>query len=84
MNETVFAISVLETGGIGCCESCEKVGYSILSHSVISDFRPPSVAEFGEAGLRRLLASRGIGCYLSASDDPALGSLTVFQSSRVA
>ena len=72
LNETVFALNFLETCGIDCSESCEKVEYSILStdlaspalrrlHSVISDFRPPSVAESGEAALRRLLASRAIG-----------------------
>ena len=38
----------------------------------------------GEAALRRLLASRVIGGYSWTSDDPALGSLTEFQSSRVA
>ena len=30
-------------------------------HSVISDCRPPSGTESGEAALRRLLASRGVG-----------------------
>ena len=71
------------------------MGYSILStvllssalhrlHSVISDFRPPCVLESGEAALRRLLASRAIGGYSLTSDDSAPGSLTVFQSSRVA
>ena len=53
-------------------------------HFVISDFRPASVTESGEAALRRLLASRAVGGYSLTSDDPALGSLTVFQSSRVA
>ena len=42
-------------------------------HSVVSDFRPPSV-----------LASRAIGGCSLSSDDHAPGSLTVFQSSRVA
>ena len=32
-------------------------------HSVISDLRPPSVTESGEAALRKLLASRAIGGY---------------------
>ena len=93
-NETVFALIFLETGGVGRSESSEKVRYSILStdlaapaphrlHSVISDFRPPSFAESGEAALQRLLASRAIGGYSLTSDDPALGSLTVFQSSRI-
>ena len=65
MNESVFASYLLETGGIGCSESCEKMEYSILStrlaspahnrlHSMISDFRPPSDTESGEAALRRL------------------------------
>ena len=92
VNETAFALNFLETGGTVDSESCEIVGYSILStdlappalhrlHSVIPDFRPPSVAESGEAALRRLLASRPIGGY---SLDPAPGSLVVFQSSRVA
>ena len=31
VNETVFALNLLEMGGIGCPESCEKVGHSILS-----------------------------------------------------
>ena len=31
LRETVLARQILETGGIGCSESCEKVGYSILS-----------------------------------------------------
>ena len=53
-------------------------------HSVISDFRPPSVSGSGEAALRRLVASRAIGGYSLASDDPARRSRTVFQSSRVA
>ena len=53
-------------------------------HSVISDFRPPSVGESSEAALRRLLASRAIGGCSLTSDDPAPGSLTLFQSSRVA
>ena len=42
-------------------------------HSVISDFRPPSVTESGEAALRRLLGSRAVGGYSLTSDDPALG-----------
>ena len=95
MNESVFSLSFLETGGIGLSESREKVVCSILStdlasptlrllHIVISDFRPPSVAESGEAAFRRLFTSRAIGGYSLASDDPALGSPTVFQSSRVA
>ena len=58
------------------------MGYSTLSadlappalcrlHSVIFDFRPPSVTESGEAALRRLLPSRAIGGYSLTSDDPA-------------
>ena len=85
VNETVFAVNFLETGNTVDSESCEKVGYSMLFndrtspslhrlHSVISDFRPPSGTESGEASLRRLLASRGVRGY----------ALTVFQSSRVA
>ena len=93
MNETVFALSSLETGGTIGSESHEKVGYSILStdlappalrrlHYVISDFGSPSATESGEAALRRLFASRAIeGCSLT-SGDPAQGSLTMFQSSR--
>ena len=72
----------------------KEVTYSILSadlaspaphclHSVISDFRPPSVAESSEAAFRRLLASRAMGGYALTSDDPAPGSPTRFQSSRV-
>ena len=53
-------------------------------HHVISDFRPPSVSESGEAALRRLLASRAVGGCSLSSDDPVPGWLTVFQSSRVA
>ena len=95
LNETVFALSFVETGGIGRSESCEKVRYLILSndltspalhrlHSVIFEFRPPSVTESSEGALRRLLASRTIGSYFMTSDDLAQGSLTVFQSSRAA
>ena len=53
-------------------------------HFVISDLRPPSVAEPSEAALRGLLASCAIGGCSLTSDDPAPGSLTVFRSSRVA
>ena len=56
MNETVFALNFFETGGIGVSELCEKLVYSILPtpalhrlHSVIFDFRPPSVTESDEA-----------------------------------
>ena len=94
MNESVFALNFLETGSIGLSESREKVRYSILStdlasssalrlHSVISDFRPSSVTESDERALRRLLASRAVGDFSLTSDNPALGSLTVFQPSRV-
>ena len=80
---------------MGYSGSWQKVEYSILSvdlsspalhplHSVISDFRQPCVAESGEAALRRLLASCVIGGCSLASGGPALGSLTVFRSSRVA
>ena len=66
----VLALNFLETGGVGLSESCEKVGYSILSadlaspaihslHSVMSDSRLPRVYW----ALRRLLASRAIGDY---------------------
>ena len=52
-------MTFLETDGVGV-ESCEKVVYSMMSTdlvslarrrllSVISDFRPPSVTESGEA-----------------------------------
>ena len=82
LNESVFPVNCFETDSIGCSESFEKVGYSILSrdlalpthhrlHSVTSDFRTPSVTEFGEAALRRLVASRVIGGDSSVSDDPA-------------
>ena len=91
MNETVFALNVLETGSTVGSESCEKWEYCILStdlapptlrrlHSVISDLRPPSVTESGEAALRRLPASRAIGGHSLTSGDPARGSLTAFQS----
>ena len=70
MNESVFAMNFLTTGGYS--ESCEKVEYCMLStdvasptlrrlHSVISDFRPSSGTESSEAALRILLASRAIG-----------------------
>ena len=95
VNETVFALSLLETGGMVGSESRERVIYSILSahlapptlrrlHLVISDCRPPSVSESGEAALRRQLASRAIGGYALTSGDPAPGSPTMFQSGRVA
>ena len=51
---------------------------------MVSDFRPPSGTESGEAALRTLLAGRSTAGYSLTSDDPAPGSLTVFQSSRVA
>ena len=85
--ETVFSLNFLETGCTLDSESCaKKVGYSILStdlaspalrrlHFEISDFRPTSVTESGEAVLRRLLASRAIGSYSLTCDDPAPGSL---------
>ena len=69
-NETAFAINVMETGGIGSFESCDKVGtpscpqdwqslYFVVSTLLFLDIRPPSVDESGEAALRRLLARRG-------------------------
>ena len=36
MNETIFAVNFLETGGVGCSESCEEVGYSTLSTGLAS------------------------------------------------
>ena len=95
MTETFFALNFLETGGLGRSESCEKWCapscpqdwhhlYFTVPHSVISDFRPASVTESGEAALRRLFARQATGGYSFASYDPAPGSLTVFQSSRVA
>ena len=95
LNETVFAVDFFETGGIGYSGSCGKVVCSMLStdlsspalyrlHSVHSDFRPTSGTESGEAALRRLLAIRAVGGYALTSDDDVPGSLTLFQSSRVA
>ena len=91
VNETVFALRLLETGGTGCSLSCEKggvlhPGITALHHLhlVISDLRPSSVSVSGEAALRRRLVSRAVGGYSLTSDDPAPRSLTVFQSSRVA
>ena len=60
LSETVFALNFLATGGVGLSESCDKVECSILCtnlvspaphrlHSVISDFRPASGTESGEA-----------------------------------
>ena len=96
LNESVFALNFLETGGLGLSEPCEKVEYSTLStdlaspalhrlHSVISDFRPLSVTESGERQLfGDCLPSHTIGGYSMTSDDPDPGSLTAFQSSRAA
>ena len=73
VNESVFALNFLDTGCRGLSESCEKVGYSILSTDLASPApsKPPSVTDSGEATLRRLLASRAIGgCWLT-SVDPA-------------
>ena len=81
-----FAVDFWDSCGIRYSESCKKVVYSILStglsspvlhclHSVISDFRPLSGAECGEAAL---------GVYSLTSNDPAPGSLTVSHLSRVA
>ena len=53
-------------------------------HSVISDFRPPSITRSGEAVLLRLFPSRAIGGSSLTSDDLASGPQTVCQSSRVA
>ena len=36
VNQSVFALNLLETGGIGLSESCYKVGYSILSIDLAS------------------------------------------------
>ena len=71
---------------MGCSISSTDLALPALRrlHSVISDFRPPSVTEWGEAALRRLLVRRAIGGSSLTSDDPAPGSLTVFPSSRVA
>ena len=74
---------------MGGTPSCPQTWHHLHSvarclHSLISDFRPPSVAESGEAALRGLLGGRAIGGYSLTSDDPAPGSLTVFQPSRVA
>ena len=60
MNESAFAFDFLETGGIGHPGSCDKVVNSTdlaspglhRAHSVIFDFRPPSVTESGEGALR--------------------------------
>ena len=69
-----------------CTPCCLSAGLASPAHrrlhSVISDFRPSSVAESGEAALRRLPPSRDIGSHSLTSDDPAPGSLTVFQSTR--
>ena len=89
LNEIAVALNFMETGGIGSSESCEKVEYSMLCtgpsspvvhrlHSVISDLRPPSGTESGEAALQKLLASRAVGGYSLTSDDPAPAPLTVF------
>ena len=94
MNESVFALKLLETGGIGLSESRERVGYSILStdlpspairrlHFVIPDFRPPSVTESGEAAPRKLLESRAIGGYSLTFDHPTPGSLTEMLDHRM-
>ena len=86
VNETVFAVNFLETGDI----VGEKWEYSMILSTdlaslalrrlpfVFSDFRPPSVTEPGEAALRRR------GDHSLTSGDPAPGSLSVFQSHRVA
>ena len=76
VNETVFALDFLETGGVASSKSCKKVGYSILFtdlaqlalrrlHFVIPDFRRPSGAETSEAALRTLFAT-----FCEDSDDP--------------
>ena len=36
VNETLFALNFLETGGVGCSEVCEKVEYSIRSTDLAS------------------------------------------------
>ena len=60
VSETAIALNFLEASGTNCSESCEKVGYSMLSTDlaspalrrlrfVISECRPPNVSESGEA-----------------------------------
>ena len=47
LNETVFADNFLETRGTVFSESCEKVGYSILSSDpVITSTSPSSFCDF--------------------------------------
>ena len=87
LTETVFPVKFWESGGVGILSgSCLKMGYSILSndlsspalrrlHAVISDFRPPSGTESGEAALRTLLARRAVGGYALTSDDLAPGEV---------
>ena len=94
MNDSVFAVTSLETGGIGNSESSETVGYSILPnnmasptlyrlHFVISDFNHqvlmiPARQLFGDYSRVGPLE-----VFRLMSDEPAPASLTVFESSRV-
>ena len=59
LNETALALNILETGGIGCSESCEKWNtpscpqnllhlHFTRLYSVIFYFRPPSVTKSGK------------------------------------
>ena len=92
MNESVFALKCLGGWGYWSSMVMRKSGGPQTWHSpalhrvysVISEIRPPSVAESGEAALRRLLASRAIGGYSVTSDNRTPGLPTVFQSSRAA
>ena len=92
LREAVFALNFRETGGAARAGSCQTVEYSILHmnsgsttlhrfHHAITDFKQPSGSESSEAVLRRLLASRVVGGRTMTSDDPAPGSLIVFQYS---
>ena len=71
LNDAIFAIIFLEAGG--------NVPPRATWFSIVQSY-PGS----GEAALQRLLASRSVGGYLVFTGDPASGSPTAYQSSRVA
>ena len=76
-----FAAGLLHSRGLGVALPCASAKRSRLLHPLISDFRPPSVTESGEAALRRLVASRGTPHRLGASLNCSLKDLCLLPES---
>ena len=88
LTETVLGLNFPKTGDVVLAESCESGVLHLLRvpgvNSTSSSHGLVSGTESGEAGPRRRLVSRAGGGYAMTSDDPTLGSLTVFQYLRLA